>query len=61
MSCKINLIHIYGPDVDTPSFFEILLLTVSTLEGLCILRGDLNCTIDPAIDRLTGVSLTHTD
>lgn len=41
MSFKVNLINIYGPNEDMLSFFEKLLLTVSTLEGLYILGGTL--------------------
>lgn len=59
MSPKVNLIHIYGPNEDTPSFFEKLLLTVSTLEGLYILGGGFNCTLDPVMDRLTGTDASH--
>lgn len=39
LSRKVNLINIYGPNEDSPSFFEKLLLTVSALEGLYILGG----------------------
>lgn len=59
MSQKINLVNIYGPNADTPSFFEKLLLTVSTLEGLHILGGDFNCTLNTTMDRLTGVDISH--
>lgn len=59
MSCKINLIKIYGPNEDTPSFFEKLLVTVSTLEGLYIFGGDFNCILDPVMDRLTGTDTSH--
>lgn len=59
MSRKVNLINIYGPNDDMPSFFEKLLLTVSTLEGLYIFGGDFNCTLDPVMDRLTGTDTSH--
>lgn len=59
MLYKVNLINIYGPNEDRPSFFEGLLLTVSTLEGLYIFGGDFNCTLDPVMDRLTGTDISH--
>ncbi len=53
------MVDIYGPNVDTLSFFEKLLLTVSTLKGLYILGGDFNCTLNTTMDRLAGVDISH--
>lgn len=41
-SQKLNLMNIYGPDEDNPSFFQRLVLTVSGLEGLYSIGGDFN-------------------
>lgn len=49
---KLNLINVYGPNEDNPSFFEKL-FTISFLEGLYIIRGDFNCAPDPILDRST--------
>lgn len=59
LSQKINLINIYGPNDDSPSFFENLFLTISALEGLYIIGGDFNCTLDPVLDRSTQLDNTH--
>lgn len=59
LSQKLNLVNIYGPNEDNPSFFERLFLTVSALEGLNIIGGDFNCTIDPVLDRSTQIDATH--
>lgn len=56
---NLNLIHIYGPNEDSPLFCRKLLLAVSTLEGLYILGRDFNWTLDPAMDRPTRVDTTH--
>ena len=36
---KINLMNVYGPNEDNPSFFENLFLTVAALDGIHILEG----------------------
>ena len=56
---KLNLINVYGPNEDNPSFFEKLFLTVSSLEGLYIIGGDFNCALDPVLDRSTQSEATH--
>lgn len=48
---KINLINVYSPNEDNPSFFEKLFLTVPALEGLYILGGDFNCALDPVLEK----------
>lgn len=54
------MINIYGPNDDNPSFYENV-LTVSALEGLYIIGGDFNCTLDPGLDRSTQTDSTHTE
>ena len=58
-SQKLNLINVYGPNEDEPSFFERIFMTVSALEGHCIMGGDFNCTLDPKLDRSTQIDTTH--
>lgn len=59
LSQKINLINIYGPNEDSPSFYNKLFLTLSNLEGLYVLGGDFNCTLDPVLDKSSGKDNTH--
>lgn len=54
LSITLNLVSLYGPNENKPKFFEDLFLTVSTLQGLYIIGGDFNCTLNPSIDRSTG-------
>ena len=56
---KINLINVYGPNDDNPNFFNDLFLTISSLSGLYIMAGDMNCTLDPVKDRSTGSDSSH--
>ncbi|KAJ0062189.1 hypothetical protein NL108_017638 [Boleophthalmus pectinirostris] len=60
LSQKINLITVYGPNDDSPSFFENLFLTLSVLDGTYIIGGDFNCTLDPVLDRSSQNDSTHT-
>lgn len=56
---KINMINIYAPTDDNPKFFENLLLLISSLSGKIVIAGDFNCTMDPEMDRSTGVDSSH--
>ena len=56
---KINLMNVYGPNEDNPSFFEKLFLSISSLEEHYIIRGDFNCALDPVLDRSTQSEVTH--
>ncbi|KAF7647649.1 hypothetical protein LDENG_00168920, partial [Lucifuga dentata] len=59
LSCKLNLVSIYGPNEDTPMFYQNIFLALSTLQGHCVLGGDFNCTLAPEIDRSTSLDLSH--
>lgn len=59
LSQKINLINVYGPNEDNPSFLEKRFLTIATLEGLNIIGGDFNCALDPGLDTSTQTDTTH--
>uniref|UniRef100_A0A669E357 Reverse transcriptase domain-containing protein n=1 Tax=Oreochromis niloticus TaxID=8128 RepID=A0A669E357_ORENI len=55
----LNLVNVYGPNDDNPSFFENLFLLIATLPGKIILAGDLNCTLDPKLDRSSRIDTSH--
>lgn len=59
LSANLNLVNVYGPNVDDPKFFTDLFLTLSSLHGAYIIAGDWNCTLNPIKDRSTGVDQTH--
>ena len=54
LSMTWNLVSIYGPNEDNPSFFRNIFLDLSAMKGLFILGGDFNCALNPTIDRSTG-------
>lgn len=56
---KIILMNIYAPNTDDPKFFHNLFLTVSSLSGSYIIAGDFNCTLNPELDRSSGIDLSH--
>lgn len=56
---NINLISIYGPNDDNPSFFENLFLLIASLPGTALIAEDFNCTLDPKLDRSSGVDTSH--
>ena len=55
----INLVNIYGPNDDNPSFFENLFLLIASLSGKVLMAGDFNCTLDPRLDRSSGLVTSH--
>lgn len=59
LSEMLNITNVYGPNVDDSSFYNDLFLTLSTLSGLHMIAGDFNCTLNPEIDRSTGVDNSH--
>lgn len=54
LSHTLNLVSVYGPNEDKPTFLEDLFLSLSALRGSFIIGGDFNCTLNPAKDRSTG-------
>lgn len=56
---KINLINIYAPNIDDPKFFHNLFLTISSLAGSCVIAGNFNCTLNPELDRSSGIDNSH--
>lgn len=59
LSVKLNLVNLYGPNDDNPSFFRHLILTLAELPGSYIIGGDFNCALQPEIDRSTGTDASH--
>lgn len=53
LSHVLNLVSIYGPNEDNPTFFEDFIWTLSSLYGLNIIVGDFNCTLNPSVNRST--------
>ena len=50
-SFKLNLINVYGPNRDSPNFFDrVLQLTQSANADYSIICGDFNLVLDPQID-----------
>lgn len=56
----INLVCVYGPNNDDASFYDNLFLTLSSLYGAFCVAGDFNCTLVPALDKSSGIDVTHT-
>lgn len=48
LSLALNLVSVYGPNQDNPTFFEALLLTVQLF----------SCVLNPVEDRSTGCDTT---
>ena len=59
MGQDINLVCVYGPNNDDASFYDNLFLTLASLYGNFCLAGDFNCTLDPALDKSSGMDVTH--
>lgn len=59
LSVNLNMVYIYGPNVDEPNFFTNLFLTLASLSGEYIIAGDWNCTLNSTKDRSTGTDLTY--
>lgn len=56
---NISLVCIYGPNSDDWNFYNNLFLTLSTLSGYLCIAGDFNCTLDPVLDKSSGVDASH--
>lgn len=59
LSVRLNLVNVYGPNEDNPSFFKHLFLSLATLPGNLIMGGDFNCALQPGMDRATGIDASH--
>lgn len=55
---RVTLVNIYGPNYDDPAFSNDLLLRLAAVEGHCLVGGDFNLVLNPAIDRSSPKSLT---
>lgn len=59
MNQDLILGNLYGPNIDDPSFYNNLFLSIAALHGDIIVGGHFNCTLDPKLDRTTGVNYSH--
>lgn len=56
---KINMINIYALNDDNTKFYENLFLLIYSFPGKNLIAGDFNCTLDPKLDRSTGLNSSH--
>lgn len=56
---QLNLINVYGPNIDDQLFYNNLFLNISSLRGNIIMGGDFNCTLNPLVDRSSGIDASH--
>ena len=59
LSENVNLVNLYGPNKDGCDFFKDLFLTLTTFTAKYIIAGDFNCTLNPSVDRSTGLDQSH--
>lgn len=55
----LNLVNVYGPNKDDPQFYNNIFLTLAALRGQIIMGGDLNCALNPNIDRNGDQDSSH--
>ncbi len=53
------LANTYAPNTDDLKFIHNLFLTLSSLSGSYITAGDFNCTLNPELDRSSGIDNSH--
>ena len=54
---SLNLVNVYGPNVDDANFYVDLFLTLSASGGSYIIGGDFNCTLNPVVDIMDAEQL----
>ena len=61
-SSPVTLLNIYGPNFDSPGFYSKILsrLPVSAPQSNLIIGGDLNCVLDPYLDKSSQQKLKKT-
>lgn len=59
ISTLVNLVCLYTPNGDDPAFYKHFFLTMSAYRGQCIIGGDFNCVIHPAVDRSNSSDTSH--
>uniref|UniRef100_A0A3Q3BAI7 Reverse transcriptase domain-containing protein n=1 Tax=Kryptolebias marmoratus TaxID=37003 RepID=A0A3Q3BAI7_KRYMA len=59
MNQNLILVNLYGPNIDDPDFYNNLFLSITAFHGDVIFGGDFNCTLDPNLDRSSGLDLSH--
>uniref|UniRef100_A0AAX7T371 exodeoxyribonuclease III n=1 Tax=Astatotilapia calliptera TaxID=8154 RepID=A0AAX7T371_ASTCA len=53
------LVNVYGPNIDDSNFYNNLFLSITDLHGEIIVGGDFNCTLEPRLDRSSGLDSSH--
>jgi len=59
LSVRLNLVNVYGPNMDNPIFYRNLFLILAELPGYFVIGGDFNCALYPDLDRSTKSDLSH--
>ena len=59
LSEHLNWLNLYGPNTDDPNYLVNLFRNLSTFAGHYEIAGELNCTLNPSMDRSTGVDQSH--
>lgn len=52
---KIHLVNLYGPNSDSPHFFEDLFLLLVLMSGQLLIGGDFSTTLSTDLDRLKSI------
>lgn len=54
---KITILNVYVPNDDCPRFFKkVADLLADKSEGIILMGGDCNCTLNPKLDRLPATT-----
>lgn len=56
----ITLVDVYGPNSDSPEFFENLFLIFASKPGYSLIGGDFNVTLNPHLVRRNSKDMAHT-
>ena len=59
MTERINLVNVYGPNDGNSKFFENVCLLIASLPGKVLMAEDFNCTLDPHLDRSSGLDTSY--
>ena len=50
-SIPITLVNVYGPNFDSPLFFQKVFNSIPNLSDNVVTGGDFNCIMDPLLDK----------
>ncbi len=61
-SIPITLVNVYGPNFENPAFFrKVFSLITDVSQTNLIIRGDLNCALDPYMDSSSKKRASHSN